>query len=56
MNSNLLISSPEVWYNDGRGVALQDEWQNNLPDIPVVSVRTGEEISRFEFIPRFYQS
>jgi len=48
------IGGGEVWYDDGGGVKLKEDWVNTLPDIPVVAVRTGEEISRFEFVPRFY--
>jgi len=48
------IGGGEVWYDDGGGVSLKEDWVNTLPDIPVVAVRTGEEISRFEFVPRFY--
>jgi len=48
------IGGGEVWYDDGGGVNLKEDWVNTLPDIPVVAVRTGEEISRFEFVPRFY--
>jgi len=48
------IGGGEVWYDDGGGVKQKEDWVNSLSDIPVVAVRTGEEISRFEFIPRFY--
>jgi hypothetical protein len=49
------IGGGEVWYDDdGNGVKLKEEWVNTLTDIPVVTVRTGEEVSHFDFIPRFY--
>ncbi|NYT47685.1 MAG: DUF4055 domain-containing protein [Candidatus Methanofishera endochildressiae] len=48
------IGGGSVWYDDGDGLTMMDEWENSLPDIPVVSIRTGKELSKFDIIPRFY--
>lgn len=44
----------EVWYDSGDGVAKQSEWFNSLDEVPVYWVATGKEISRFEYVPKFY--
>ncbi len=41
----------EVWWDSGNGIVKQEEWTNNLPEIPVVPVQTGNQISQFEVTP-----
>ncbi len=44
----------EIWYDDGSGIKKQDEWKNNLEEIPVSYIQTGDEESKFEVIPALY--
>ena len=46
------IGGGEVWFDSGKGMEMQDSWENTLTEIPVVDFRTGKEVSRFEVIPR----
>jgi hypothetical protein len=48
------IGGGEVWFDDGKGFDMQDLWENDLTEIPVVGFRTGKELSRFEVVPRLY--
>lgn len=48
------IGGGEVWYDDGKGLAKQNNWDNSLDEIPVVAIVTGKELSRFEYVPRLY--
>lgn len=52
------IGGGEVWYqkeNDG-GLKKQEEWTNSLTEIPIVSMVTGKELSKFEVIPKLYDT
>lgn len=46
----------QVWINKGgdAGFEVGREWSNSLNAVPVVAVRTGRELSRFEVVPRMY--
>ncbi len=44
----------EIWYDGGTGLVKQDEWTNNLEEIPVSYIQTGDEEARFEVIPALY--
>lgn len=45
----------EVWYSKDKGeLKRQDQWENNLTEVPVVSIITGKELTRFEVLPRMY--
>lgn len=50
------VGGGEIWYDsdDGQGVRVQDDWKNNLKEIPVVGIMTGKELSRFEVVPKLY--
>ena len=48
------IGGGEVWYNDGTEFKMQDDWTNTLTEIPVVWIKTGKEVSRFQVIPKLY--
>lgn len=46
----------EVWYDNGEkpGITKQDEWKNNLSEIPFSAFITGTEITKYEIVPTFY--
>ena len=46
----------EVWYaSDGTDdIKLQETWENDLQELPIVALVTGKELSDFEIIPKFY--
>ena len=50
------VGGGEVWYDNGKGEGLKNQsaWSNSLKEIPVVSIITGKELTRFEVVPRMY--
>jgi len=48
------IGGGEVWFDDGDGLRLKDEWTNDLSVLPVECFVTGKVVSLFEVIPRLY--
>lgn len=51
------IGGGEVWFEDENGVLKkQDEWTNSLKEIPIVAIKTGKEVSKFEIIPKLYDT
>lgn len=44
----------EIWFDDGGGLAKQEEWKNSLEELPISFVLTGKEITKFEIIPPLY--
>lgn len=45
------VGGGDVWYDDGNGMAVKDNWVNSLDVIPVVSIKVGRELSLYEMIP-----
>lgn len=50
------VGGGEIWYDgdDGQGMRVQDTWENDLKEIPVVGIITGKELSKFEIVPKLY--
>lgn len=50
------IGGGEIWYIDevakDKALIKQDEWVNNLKEIPIVPVITGKILSPFEIVPK----
>lgn len=49
------VGGGEIWYDSGEGgMIVQDDWENDLKQIPVVGIMTGKELSKFEVVPKLY--
>lgn len=50
------IGGGEVWYSDlentNAELKMQDEWSNNLKEIPIVAIITGKILTQYEVVPK----
>lgn len=46
------IGGGEIWYAKDKEIKKQDEWKNNLSEIPIIGINTGKSLTQFEVVPK----